>query len=215
MKYFIICVILFSILCANATAQQADNGTGFNEKYGMLIDRNIFMKNRPRPRGTPTSRPTEVRTVRNDPNDRSSATSPDRTLVLRGIVIEDNELRAYVENTKTNTISRVAPGDSIASGMVGEIAIDAMQYSADGQSIWVLVGHDLRGEAYAAPVSTSIIRPTIVAPAPVVTAGSGATGVPATQPGVDGAPAAPSVDISTLSIEEQMKLRRQQQLNNK
>ncbi|MBC7782943.1 MAG: hypothetical protein H7144_03815, partial [Burkholderiales bacterium] len=137
MKYQLT-ALLVSLLVVPAMSQER-RSDDYSEKYGVLSDKNIFLKDRPRPRPPSTARTerTERPPVPEEPLENR--------FILRGVVIEDSELRAYVENTRTNFISRLVPGDSIARGHVLEIGIDAIRYEQDGRIKWVEIGHNLAG----------------------------------------------------------------------
>ena len=158
----------------------------YNDAYGVLSDRNMFMRERHKPR-VRDPRPSTPRP------DTTSPQAVERSIVLRGVAIENDELHAYLENTRTSTPIRVAPGDSLASGHVVEIAIDAIAYEVDGRAIWVEIGQNLSG----ARMSAEMI----------------AAAMPTTAPSTDGAPSTPSPSGS--SLEERMKQRRLQQRGGK
>lgn len=182
MKHVFLTLLTIVGLAAPGFAQQ--NTGNYNDTYGVLSERNMFNRERHKPRPyTPRS------------NTRPDTTSPqaiERSIVLRGVAIEDDELHAYLENTRTNTLIRVAPGDALASGHVPEIAIDAIAYQVEGRISWVEIGQNLSGARTAAEPQT---------------AGPAADSSAAT------APSAPSPSGS--SLEERMKLRRMQQKGGK
>ncbi|MDB5326314.1 MAG: hypothetical protein JWM57_1883 [Phycisphaerales bacterium] len=179
--------IAAAIIGASATPLFAQEKTGnYNDTYGVLSSRNMFLRERHKPyvREPRTSSP------------RPDTTSPqaiEKAIVLRGVAIENDELHAYLENTRTSKLIRVAPGDSIASGHIVEIAIDAIAYEVEGRAIWVEIGQNLSG----ARMSAEMI----------------AASTPTTSPSADGAPTTPSPSGS--SLEERMKLRRMQQRGGK
>jgi hypothetical protein len=174
----------------------------YRERYAVLSERNIFLKDRRVRSGPSTSR---------SGSDRPPAPPPEATYVLTGVVLEEGQYRAYVEDSN-GKINRLAVGDAIARGHVAEIDISAMAYESNGQVAWVNVGYDLRGKPWEAPTAASYIS----------RAGPGG-GFPSTTPsnntgGGNGNGAAavpvPPLDPNTvgLSIEERMKLRRMQEM---
>src|SRR5690606_8941045 len=127
------------------SASEAD---GFSEEYGLVVDQNIFIRDRGR-------RPPPVREVTTRPV--TPQRTPEQSLMLTGIVIEEGELRAYFENLPTGTIQRVAIGEPIGRGHVIDIMIDAVAYAGESSVQWVEIGHDLTGTpAATAPTGTSI-----------------------------------------------------------
>src|SRR6267143_3578566 len=88
------------------------------ERYRVLFEHNIFMKNR----APPTSRPTRD-------TSRDAPRRPEVAFILTGCVIqEDNKFAAFVENAQTGVTLKVAPGDSIATGKVINIGFDYLEY---------------------------------------------------------------------------------------
>lgn len=161
----------------------------FRTTYGVLTERNMFLKERRAPRPPGSDRP-QTRTPRDD----DSPQARERQTVLRGVAIEDNELHAYLENTRNNQIIRVSPGDKLVNGNVVEIAIDAIAYSSDGKTAWIDIGQNLAGVHTAA--------------APGTDSASGSGGSSA---GTSGAPSAgPSATLPADggSLEERMRARR-------
>jgi hypothetical protein len=152
-------------------------GASFNEEYGVLRDRNMFLQNRPRPRPTFSEPPPSTR--------EAAPLAPERNFVLRGVVLEDADLRAYVEDAAAGRIVRLAPGDALARGHVTEIEVDAVHFERDGASIWIEVGQDFSGTRVAAlPPPPPTLQPSAPATRPSIGA-NGATptgGAAAAQP---------------------------------
>src|SRR4051812_27263607 len=113
----------------------------YNDRYGVLSERNIFL----RERGKPATRPT--RTYEASPS--FSRPPAEAVFVLTGIVLEEGQYRAYVEDTSTGRVHRLAVGDTVARGHVLEIEIDAIAYDLNGQGTWVTIGSDLRGQPFS------------------------------------------------------------------
>ena len=185
-----------ALLAVAATVYAADPAPparkNYGDRYNVLSERNIFM----RERGLPATRPYAPRTY-----DSAPVRPPlEASFVLTGIVLEEGQYRAYVEDVSSGRVHRLAVGDPIARGHVPEIEIDAIAYSAGGQGTWISIGSDLRGQAFNSfPTALSRYLPTT----------STATTGPSTA--VGGAPP-PTLDPNTagLSIEERMRLRRLQ-----
>jgi hypothetical protein len=146
-----------AVLAANAPAQNRSAATrparpsraDFERQYNVVIDNNIFLRERGRTYSPP---------VRREP-DTQPATAPapgeEQTYALRGVVFEGDDLRAYFENLGDNTIVRVEPGDAIARGRVIEISVDAVAYESGGELTWIEIGHDLTGTARVAATQPS------------------------------------------------------------
>jgi hypothetical protein len=181
------CVLLGLFFADLGPAQQAparrdSSRPDYRDRYGVLSERNIFLRDRGRRRrfDQPTSRPA----FRPAPLEDS--------FVLRGVVYEDEQYHAYVESLNSSTVLKLALGDAVASGKVSTIEIDAIQYEQAGrQPVRIEIGQTLTGGEYIVPVST--------------VDSTGTTTQPASAPAID--PNSPN-----LTLEQKMKLRRQQQL---
>jgi hypothetical protein len=188
-------VMFLGVAAADAGAQPSRPPTrqDYRERYGVVSDRNIFVKDRSRPAGA-TSRPS-----RGDFREsRPYTPPPEAAFLLTGIVIEEGQLRAYVEDGPRSKIVRLAPGDAVARGRVEAIEIDAILYDHDGQQTWVEIGQNLTGAGFP-PVAIATGDPTTAGATTAPTAGTTAT-----------TPLDPN--SPTLSMEEKMRLRRAAEL---
>ena len=166
--------------------QQPARPPSYSERYGVLADHNIFVRDRSRiPRGGSGGGGGSS----TQPSTRPTLKSPEEALALRGVVIEDGGLRAYVEDTNNYNMLRLSPGDNVARGKVSAIQIDAVQYEGPGgHREWIEIGQDFTGHTAAAGPSFSV------------------GGASSTQP------SGPPIDPNdpNLTLEQRMKLRRQQ-----
>ena len=175
-------------------APAADDGATptLEDEYAIIVRNNIFVRDR-KPYKPPATQPAATRPaeqVAPPPEPR-----PEKDWRLVGIVFEDGAFRAYFESLKDEPTARVAPGDAIADGVIEGVYIDAVSFVADGRQVWVDVGRDLAGEVPDAPAAPD-------APAE----GESEQGDKA-----EGAETAAPADPSKMSVEERMRLRRQQQ----
>lgn len=171
--------------------RSGENDRGaFGDAYGLVIDQNIFVRERGR-------RPPSVR----PPGTRPAATqrTPEQTLMLTGIVIEEGELRAYFEHLASGTIQRVGLGEPIGRGHVIEIVIDAIAYAGQSTVQWVEIGHDLTGT----PATTAPVAPASVAGGSPPAAGGEGGG--AATPG-----AVEQMDPALMTAAERMRARARQ-----
>jgi hypothetical protein len=167
---------------AAAPAALPQTQQSYRERYGIVTERNIFLRERPRfDRNNNNNGPTTA-----------PVRTPEQTFVLTGVVLEGGERRAYFEDRSKNSMLRVSVGDSLARGKIAEIDIDSVAYDGgNGRQTWVDVGSDLTG-TYS----------------PSVVASSSSDHPPSTSPadlGFD--PNSPN-----LTTEQKMKLRRVQQM---
>jgi hypothetical protein len=161
----------------------------YSERYGMLADHNIFVRDRTRiPHGG--SGGYGGGSSSTQPSTRPTVRSPEEALALRGVVIEEGVLHAYVEDTNSYQMMRLGPGDPVARGRISAIDIDAVQYESNGHRAWIEIGQDFTGHPAAAGSS-------FVAGSP----GGATTG-----------PSGPPIDPNdpNLTLEQRMKLRRMQ-----
>lgn len=153
--------------------------------YDVITERNMFLRDRPRPRvvttrPAPATRPVEV----------VIPETPEQRYVLRGVAIEDGEYRAYFEHVRTGEGLRVQPGDAIGNGHIAHIDIDAVAYaSSEGTITWIDVGENLNG-----------VRDTRSAPPSAGPVSSGA-------PAASTEPATGPADPALQSLEERMRAR--------
>ena len=163
--------------------QQPTSQRNYLDRYGLLEQRNIFLRDRSRPAPTQRSLPSAA---------TQPARRPEQMLVLTGIVIEANGFHAYVEDNSATPpkILRVAPGADLGSGRVIAIDIDAIAYEHAGNSKWINVGSDLTGQ-----------------PAGLTAFLSG--GAATTAPAASGP--APDPNDPNLTVEQRMRLRSLQQ----
>ena len=179
------CAILMLFVIA-PTVRAAQVRVSYNDRYGVIEDRNVFVKDRSHIVRGGTTRPS------------SGNTGPKRTaeesFVLTGVVAEGKGYRAYVENIDTSNVLRLSPGDSLHKGKVGAIETDAIAYDlAGGQRIWVEIGSDLTGKP-SAVLSTRAAEEASSSPA----IASDIANINPNDP--------------NLTIEQKMKLRRAQQM---
>ncbi len=182
-------VIIIGLACVigmlAADVQAQERRSEFDEKYGVISERNMFLRERSRPR-PPSTRPSSYERPERPPE------PPESKFVLRGVAIEEHGFRAYLESSTGMT--RVAPGDEIARGHIAEIAIDAIAYVHEEQVTWVFIGQNLAGNKPSAPVATSSSPST---------SSDGSSGSTSAGPSNGGTPA----DMANLSAEERMRLR--------
>jgi hypothetical protein len=160
----------------------------YSDRYGVLEQRNIFIRDR--------TKPTTRRSTTGPGGSASTqpARNPEQMLFVTGIVLEDDGVHAYVEDSSVSPpkILRVAPGENLGRGRVMDIQIDALAFEHAGNTRWVTVGSDLTGQ----PAGVGAIL------------GSAGDGEAATT-----APSAANLDPNdpNLTVEQRMRLRSLQQ----
>jgi len=109
------------------------------EAYKVIVERNIFVKDR----SSLTQRsPSPASSL---PQWPQSASRPERDLVLTGIVRQRGEHIAFLENARTGVTFRLRLGDPVAAGRLTRIALDHVVYQSSGKSAAIEVGHNLDG----------------------------------------------------------------------
>jgi len=165
--------------------QQSDR-----DRYSVLTSQNIFLKDRRSGRGPRSTGPSSSGPV--DPFHDLRAT-PEASLVLTGVVFEDGDYRAFIEETREGKVLRLSVGDSIARGKITMIDIDTAVYESNGKSTIINVGTTLTGIPYSAFTATPGATPAV-----------GASSTPLPDP-----------SNPNLTLEERMKLRRAAELQKK
>ncbi|HTL29607.1 MAG TPA: hypothetical protein VL282_10305 [Tepidisphaeraceae bacterium] len=160
----------------------------------MIAEKNIFLRDRTR--YEPSTRSSSNVTTRHEP-------TLEETLVLTGIVFEDDGFRAYVEDVPNEKILKLALGDSVAHGKIDAIEIDAVSYDMGGKQRWIEIGSDFTGKPYLAfsdsSSSSSGSTSSSFSLSPSASGGSSSS-----QPAVN--PNDPN-----LTVEQRMRLRAQQE----
>jgi hypothetical protein len=200
LRTLIVLSCLVPVVSADAAAPQTQPAKVDRERYNVLTERNMFLRDRRRPVYTPTSRPAYV------------SRPVEETLILTGVVFEEGEYRAFFEDTQRSSVLTLRVGESVGRGVITQIQLDAIQYLSGDSQMWIDVGHTLTGSLPPAPPTRLYTNTTATATA------TGSTTRPATA-GTDTTTATPAVttplpnpDDPNLSLEERMKLRRAQQL---
>jgi hypothetical protein len=179
----------------------------YRDRYDVLADRNIFVKER----WKIVKQSERDRPPRNNNTSRDvvrAAPPAEASYILTGIILPepgdvDGQVHAIVEDMKAGKILRLSVGETVARGQITDILIDAVQYSANGQQVWVDLGRDFTGAIPASP--SAIYAAAAAAAAPTTGSTTGPSSAPSAALPLD--PNNPN-----LSLEERMKIRRMQQL---
>jgi len=124
---------------SDAEMQAPDGNSGW-EQYRILVQRNIFARDRGR-----------MRHASKDSDEMGPpAPKVDAETVLLGVLDKDGQLVAFLENTRTAAVQMLHTDDPVARGKVGAITLDSIEYVCGGSSVLVGVGKNLEGGATAA-----------------------------------------------------------------
>jgi len=103
--------------------------------YRIVVERNMFSRQRG-PRVQRTRRQVPV---------APPAPDPESYVVLKGVVQEDGEFIAFLEDTQSGQIRRVREGDSVLRGKVKSLTLDSIEYEVGDRTTTVTMGFNLQG----------------------------------------------------------------------
>ncbi|MGQ9592822.1 MAG: hypothetical protein ACUVYA_21290, partial [Planctomycetota bacterium] len=124
---------------AAGTPSREEAERAFFERYEIVIERNIFSRDRPRR----VVRPWEVPREAEAP--RPAEPPPEESHVLTGVVREGRTYLAFVEDLRAQRTLKAKVGDPVARGRIAAITIDGIVYERDGERTAVEVGRTLSG----------------------------------------------------------------------
>jgi hypothetical protein len=159
---------------------------GIDARYEVILSRNIFSRQR-----RPARRDEEIMNAA-----KVVPPNPESYFTLKGIVQEDNDFIAFIEDSQGGGVLRLRQGDRVARGTIKTLSLDAIEYQSENQTITVKLGYNLEGGRGA--VSTGQMSEW-----PAATSGAS----PAGQTGQGQAPSGDEADILKRLMEQ-----RQQQL---
>ena len=116
-------------------------------KYDIILKRNIFSRNRQ------AFRPREAR----EEPQRVAMPNPESYYILKGIVQENNEFIAFVEDKRDGGVRQLRQGDSVARGAIKALNLDTLEYEMGDQVTTVRLGSDLEG-GYGAVTSADVME---------------------------------------------------------
>ena len=108
----------------------------FEDKYAILVEKNIFS----RTRRSAARRREETRTEAPPPE-------PESSFVFTGTVLKDGERFAFVEDSSSRKTMKLRVGDPVARGKVTKVDFDAFEYDRGGTKTLVGIGKTLSGGA--------------------------------------------------------------------
>jgi hypothetical protein len=104
------------------------------QKYAIITQRNMFSRTRVPPRPVDDTPPPP----RVMPN-------PESYLLLKGVVQENNQFIAFVEDKQSGNVLRLHEGDHVARGTVKSLNLDGLEYQFEDKTVAVHLGSDLEG----------------------------------------------------------------------
>ena len=105
------------------------------DAFRIVVERNMFSRQRG-PRVERTRRQVPV---------APPAPDPESYVVLKGIVQQDGEFIAFLEDTQSGQIRRVRQGDSVVRGRIKSLTLDSIEYESGDRTVTVTMGLNLQG----------------------------------------------------------------------
>lgn len=121
-----------------------NEASGPEAKYSIISQRNIFSRQRTPFR--PRDRSAEAQVV---------APNPETHFVLKGVVQENNQFIAFIEDTQGGGVLQLRQGDKVARGAIKTLSLDALDYQLEDKTISVKLGCDLEGARAAVTVTVT------------------------------------------------------------
>lgn len=116
----------------NAAGQQSSWAS-----FGIILQRNIFSRQR---------MPARRRTEESVAKPAAVTRNPEAYFVLRGVVQENDDLTAFIENSQTGTVLKLRRGDPVARGTIRTLTLDGLEYQIEDKTPTVVrMGSDLEG----------------------------------------------------------------------
>ncbi len=178
----------------------ADVESGPLAKYSIILQRNIFSRQRSPFR--PRDRNAEARAV--------AAPNPETHFVLKGVVQEDNQFIAFIEDTQGGGVLRLRQGDKVARGAIKTLSLDALEYQLEDKTISVRLGCDLEGTRAPVAMIVAVDEVPIVSPAPAPAPTATPASAAAQQPKTGQQMPAPTGGNEADILKRLMEQRRQQ-----
>lgn len=162
--------------------------------FEIILKRNIFSRQRTAPR--PVSQKTEE-TPRVMPN-------PESYYMLKGVVQENDDFLAFIEDTQGGTVLRLRRGDPVARGTIKTLTLDGLEYQMEDKTTVVQLGRDLEGGH--GNLTTRQMIDLAATPAASASKAPSSAAATATQPAPAAAPSGAESDV----IKRLMEQRKQQ-----
>lgn len=103
--------------------------------FDIILKRNIFSRQRTAPRPVVERREEPPRVMPN----------PESYYLLKGVVQENDDFIAFIEDTQSGTVLRLRRGDPVARGTIKTLTLDGLEYLNEDRTTVVQMGRDLEG----------------------------------------------------------------------
>lgn len=125
-----VALFLCLVLAAPGHGQETKAPASSWERYKVITQNNIFLRNRVQPTRQTSASSTTVR-------------RPQINLVLTGIMGKDEEYLAFLEDSRTGATSVVRINDPLADGRIAKIEVDRILLERGDRAIEVRIGGSL------------------------------------------------------------------------
>jgi hypothetical protein len=102
-------------------------------KFDIILTRNMFSRDR-----IPARRGPVVEEKKFMPN-------PESYFLLKGVVQENKQFIAFVEDKQSGSVLRLHEGDKVARGTIKSLNLDGLEYQLADKTTTVSLGFDLEG----------------------------------------------------------------------
>jgi len=175
-------LLLLAALAAGAFAEGAKPSNPSWNDYRGVIRNNMFLKNRVN--------------VASDATGGVQALTPTQGTVLTGVVHQDGQYIAFLEDIRTNAMTKAQVGDTVCDGRISHITMDSIDFEHDKVSTHVEIGKNLEG------TDKALLAPAV---APATPSASGESAAPTAAPGAPGAAPLPSQVILERMRQKRLK----------
>jgi len=103
--------------------------------FDIILKRNIFSRQRTAPRPVVERKEQPPRVMPN----------PESYYLLKGVVQENDDFIAFIEDTQSGTVLRLRRGDPVARGAIKTLTLDGLEYVMEDKPTGVPLGRDLEG----------------------------------------------------------------------
>ncbi len=103
--------------------------------YAIILNRNIFSRTRVSAR---------QQRAREEPRPVVRP-NPEAYHLLKGVVQENDDFIAFIENTQTGAVLQLRRGDAVARGTIKTLTLDGLEYEMEDKTTVVRMGFDLEG----------------------------------------------------------------------
>lgn len=133
-KFFVFILLFLANVGPVWSGEQKDEKE-FWDNYKMLVERNIFSRNRGSSFDRDSSKAKKI-----------TPPKPESYFVLRGIVQQNDERIAFLEDNREGKTIKARVGESIARGILKNLTLDYIEFGLDANTTRIVIGSNLEGK---------------------------------------------------------------------